>query len=390
MQFKHEILDPVTHKVSVRVMPDEIKAAQNSVSGNQTLTQHLVQTYFTKILNQKKLYPVAPVQFQVGPFKDGQMFTFSGKFETRPQIKSLKLDQVSFQPQFKKLSEKAVAFEIQNLLLTLGKVSPMTEARPIQAKEIATVNFDYYLNGSKVPGIGRKNQNILLGFNRFFLPIEGGIVGMSKGQTRDFPLDIPKTFNQPAIAGKKVIVRVTLTNIQKIQLPQLTDQVVAKLFAGKFQNITTVAQLQEAIRKQMQAKLNHQIFAQTKSHFLNGLATQNPFPLPPAMVQSQKAAMHKGKPPAPGSAQDQQLTKWAEQIVRASLIVEHLALYKKLQVTQAEVDQHMAELALSYGMDLETLKKRFAHPMQMAHLKYAVLENKVVRLFLPTPKQKAG
>src|SRR5699024_8687223 len=82
------------------------------------------------------------------------------------------------------------------------------------------------------------------------------------------------------LKGKAAKFAITLKKVEKMVLPELTDEFVAKFGP----NTKTVADLRAEIEKNMQRELDNAVTANIKQQVLDGLLEQNNIDVPNAAV----------------------------------------------------------------------------------------------------------
>ncbi len=97
------------------------------------------------------------------------------------------------------------------------------------------VDFEVRDAGSLIEGGESKNHPLVIGKNNFIPGFEEQLVGMKKGDHKEFSLTAPADFANKDIAGKKLDMSVTMQKVQHVKLPELDDDFAKKL--GKFENI---------------------------------------------------------------------------------------------------------------------------------------------------------
>jgi FKBP-type peptidyl-prolyl cis-trans isomerase (trigger factor) len=69
-------------------------------------------------------------------------------------------------------------------------------------------------------------------------------------------------------------------------------------------------------------------------------------------------------------------------MIRIRLIVDFLVKRHGLTVTPADIEEHLESTAQAFGTSRAEVEKQIETPAQRAQLEYAILENKVLNLFL--------
>ena len=100
-----------------------------------------------------------------------------------------------------------------------------------KAKSGDVVNIDYtgYLGDEAFDGGSDTEFDLELGSNSFISGFEDGLIGAKKGDKLDLNLTFPDPYeNNPDLAGKDVVFKVTVNAVKSYKLPEYTDDFVAE------------------------------------------------------------------------------------------------------------------------------------------------------------------
>ena len=88
------------------------------------------------------------------------------------------------------------------------------KAPTAQNGDTVVINFAGYLDGVQFPGGTAENYPLVLGSGQFVPGFEEQLVGAKKGEQRDVNITFPAQY-VPELAGKDVVFKVTVVDIQK-------------------------------------------------------------------------------------------------------------------------------------------------------------------------------
>ncbi|MDO5409362.1 MAG: trigger factor [Lachnospiraceae bacterium] len=104
-------------------------------------------------------------------------------------------------------------------------------SKDYKAKKGDTVNIDYigYKDGKKFEGGSGEGYDLALGSGSFIEGFEDGLIGTKKGDKKELNLTFPDPYkNNPDLAGKAVVFKVTVNAVKKYEVPKYTDKFVAE------------------------------------------------------------------------------------------------------------------------------------------------------------------
>lgn len=226
------------------------------------------------------------------------------------------------------------------------------------AKEGDTVNIDYkgMKDGVAFEGGTAQGYDLTLGSHSFIDGFEDGLIGAETGQTLSLDLKFPDPYkNNPDLAGQPVVFEVTVNKITETVTPELTDE-----YAAANSDYATAQEYREGLREVMREQ-------NKKNAVMDALMEQAEFQEPPEnliayyqydMVQqtSYQAAAYglsfEQFLEAGEMTQDQYLEANKSQIednARRDMLMEAVVASEKLELTDQEFKDGVAEVAESYG-----------------------------------------
>lgn len=189
-----------------------------------------------------------------------------------------------------------------------------------------------------------------------FLPgFAAQLVGLNIGDTKDVTVTLPEDFPVADLRGKEMVFSVSLKELKEALLPELDDELAAKLAPGK-----TMAEITEIIRENMQQERKRRIedmkVNQIVAHFNSLVDFELPEELVTQETQSQADAMVRRGVQA-GMSEDEIESQQTEIFasaghqaisnLRTNFILQEIGRVEKITVTDAELVNHLARVAQS-------------------------------------------
>lgn len=97
--------------------------------------------------------------------------------------------------------------------------------------ELSFEGFDE--QGVKLEGAGSKRHPFFLGEGMLVSDFEKNILGMKKGEHKDFSIVFPKDYHHKPFVEKKMRFEVEVLSVEKRLLPELTEEFIEKAFGEK-------------------------------------------------------------------------------------------------------------------------------------------------------------
>lgn len=112
------------------------------------------------------------------------------------------------------------------------------------------VNIDYVgkKDGVAFDGGTAQGHNLEIGSGSFIDGFEEGLIGHSVGETTTLNLTFPENYHSEELAGAAVTFDVTINSINTREMPEVTDELIAKMDLG----FSTIAEYKEDIKLYLQ------------------------------------------------------------------------------------------------------------------------------------------
>jgi len=360
----------------------------------QDVVQELVQKHYSQALKEHSVDPISYPEFEFDSPSEGQDFSFTASFEVKPEVTLKKYEGLSVEKEKFELPESKIQQVIDNIRSAKAELVPVLEDRPAQLGDIAVVDFDGYVDGKPLEGGKGTDHNLELGTKSFIDGFEEGIVGMRMGGNTTLHLKFPDPYHSADLAGKPVEFKVTLKQLKKKSLPELTDEFLKSIGAGE-----TVEQLKKTIRQDLENRETKRITQDLNNRILKQLVKANPVEVPPSMLKEQKQVLiddMKNKMLDQGMTETDFNTyaqKWdkdfensATEMIQAGFLVDTIAKKHDLSWTKEDIEKKVEEYSKQTNLDPQKIREFYARPEQAQRITYMITEEKVLAFLLSSAK----
>lgn len=243
---------------------------------------------------------------------------------------------------------------------------------PAAKGDMVQVNYSATCNGTPVkklvPGdaavLGEGQGVWMAAGEPGFIPgLEGVLLGIRKGETRKAAVKFPADFRVAALAGHEGTYALAATAVRSKALPELNEE-----FAKQF-GATTVEDLKAKARSGLQRAAEEQDRTGLKDEISRILVESTAMELPESVVQDETRHIvrdvvtentMRGVPRQRIEEHREDIVGAAEKSsqarVKLTFILDRIADKENIKVEPAEMDAHLASLALRYGTEKEALK----------------------------------
>ena len=320
---------------------------------------------YTAAVESEKLEPVGyPDVELLDAGKDG--FSFKATFYVYPEVTLGQYKGLTAP----KAEVKVGAADVNQRLKEMAdrNTRMVSVDRPAEKGDVATIDFEGFLDGKPFDGGKGENHDLELGSGSFVPGFEDQVIGMAAGEEKDIDITFPQDYHAD-LAGKAVVFHVKVNAVKVKEVPAVDDE-----FAKDVSEFDTLADLKKDIKAKITAERESAARQAFEDNLMGQVADNLQCDVPQPMVDEQARRFVenlKMQIQSQGIPYEQylKLTNMTEadllgqaqepalRQVRLELAMEAIAKAEEIQVSDDEVEEQFKKDAEQYGMDVETLKK---------------------------------
>jgi len=327
---------------------------------------------------------------ETGPLK------FDFEVEVRPAFDLPQLEGIPVEKTKLEVTEEQIDREVEQLRKMLGVWTPREEGN-VQLDD--QVVADAILKAEDVEEEQKlDNIEIYVRPNGFVgaIPVEKLdelLVGANGGDTRRTTVDVPKTYFREEYRGKKVDISITIKDIKWLK-PAALDEDFLKRYVAEDET-----ELREKIRDTLQSRLEQQSRTEMTEQIYKYLCDNTEFDLPVDVVAEHSTTLLKrqysnllmrGLPREQVDKQMDQLRasseQQAEEQLKTFFIMDKIAEKLEIDVTEEEINGHIARLAIQRGQRPERMREEMLRDGSLAQFRLQVREQKCIAKLLESAK----
>ena len=217
--------------------------------------------------------------FETGNFEN---LEFQAKISVLPELKLPDYQKIASTVERKKISvsEKEIEETLSWLQKSRAKFSQKIGA--CQKGDFIEIEYSSpQLESGKV-----YKDAFVLGQGHFFEDFEKNLEGMAQNQEKEILASFPQSHSQKNLAGQKVNFKVKIVSVQKMELPEINDQLAQNL--GKFENLNNLKEnIKEGIALEKENKEKERI----RLEILEKISQKTSLDIPELLINSEKAAI---------------------------------------------------------------------------------------------------
>ena len=247
--------------------------------------------------------------------------------------------------------------------------------KPVKVDDYVTLDFDGYVDGKQFDGGKAENYQLQIGSHSFIDTFEDQLVGLNIGDKKDVEVTFPAEYHAKELAGKPATFKCVIKNIRERIMPELNNE-----FVSASSEYETVEEYRNSIKERLAREANDRADIELDNDILDKIIDDTVVTIPDVMVEDEFNRQLKGME---NQMRYQGLTledyakytnktvdeikadvrKGATRNVKARLVLEKLLRTNNLDITDADIDNRLEEMAKNVGKTLEEYKKQVNNDM---------------------------
>jgi trigger factor len=218
------------------------------------------------------------------------------------------------------------------------------------------------------------------------------VVGMKKGEGKEFTITFPKDYPGETVAGKEGHFKVKLHEIKEEKLPGLDDELAAQVSP----ELKTLEALKEEVAKSIKLRAEERARMDFEEKVINAAIEQSKIEYPPVLIELEINRILNEQArqlQLTGQGMDQYLksiNKTAEQLqeemrpvaiknINASLVLGKIADEEKIEVTEADIENGINNMVRNVAADKkEEFRKLMDNPRTRESLEQSLKTRKTI------------
>ena len=300
--------------------------------------------------------------------------------------KGLEIEKVDLE-----LSDEEMEHEVEHRLHHQLEHSAKLEEvsdREVQNGDVANIDFTGKVDGVAFEGGSAQGYDLEIGSKTFIEGFEEQIIGMKVGEEKDINVTFPEEYHSENLKGKPAVFTIKLNKISKKVLPEMNDE-----WASDVSEFETLAEYKEDIKNEIHKAIEQNAKIKEEENLVRTIAQNSKMDIPHSMIDNEIDYMiqsYSQRLAYQGATLDdylkhigstmeafrEQCHHDAHENVEARLVLQAIIEKEKIEVTDADLDARLEEIAKQYGKSLEDMKKEMDNHT-LGHLQNEILTDKV-------------
>ena len=265
--------------------------------------------------------------------------------------------------------------------------------RAAQMDDTVTIDYVGTIDGVEFDGGKSEDYELKLGSHSFIDTFEDQIVGHNIGDAFDVNVTFPEQYGAAELAGKAAVFAVTLKKITANEVPEINDD-----FAQEVSEFDTLDEYRQDLRKVLTDHKTKNAEEDAKNKLIDAAVAASEMDIPDAIVQEQCDQMIQQFAQTLSyqgmdinqymKMSNTNLNQLREEVkpealkrLKENLTLDAIAKAEKIEVTDEDVENEIADMAKMYSMEADKLKE-VLNPAEIDNMKAELLNKKTVSFLL--------
>ncbi len=270
-----------------------------------------------------------------------------------------------------------------------SRVKEKIVEREVKDGDKVIADIEMFLDNVPIEGGQGKGAAVIVGQDYIVPGFDKNLIGLRKGDSRDFKLPYPEGHHMKNIAGKMVEFKVVIKEIYERELPALDDEFAASFGLKKFD------ELKENIKKGLEHEKKHKAEEKAEIEMLDKILAKTKFGDIPEMLinheaQTMLVELEHSVASQGGKFEDYltSIKKTREQLlldllpdavkrVKSAMLIREIAKVEKIEVSEKEIKEAQENLLKQYK-GYEKVETRIKEDGYRNYLRNALNNRKVI------------
>jgi trigger factor len=345
--------------------------------------------WFAAAAIELKIDPVERPQIDVGEELPelGKPLTFTATVTVMPDVELGEYKGLEVPKEEAEVKDDEVDAQVERLRNEFAELKPVTD-RPVKSGDFVTADFRATIDGEPVGSLEANDFVFETGAGRLFAEIEVNALGLKPEEEKTFKLTLPEEWAGEDAAGKTVDFTVTVKEVKEKVLPKLSDE-----WASEVSEFTTLEELRQEIRGKIQGSKSYGVEQKFRAQAVQAASDNASLDMPDVVILEQAQEMVgdfaqslaqqggdiRSYLEATGITVEQMIADFKPQAarnVKTGLVLDAVAQAEGLELTEAEIDDAVAQMAAASRSDAATLKASLQKNNRIEPVKWQLLRDK--------------
>ena len=388
-------------KAPVSILEQKFGDSVRSEAGMNIIENSLKEVFET--VEKKPLQLEPPALDGEIDLELGKDFTFAVTYDCYPEIelgtyKGIEIEEPSATISAEDVNRELTSIQDQNSVV-MDK-----EEGVVEKDDIVTINYvEVGDDDSEIANTSREDFVFTVGSGYNLYKLDEEIIGMKTDEEKIVDKEYPAEDEDSDLAGRKVRIKVKVTQIKVKELPELDDE-LAQDVSDEYK---TLDDLKKDIRKRLREAAKERIRQMNIEALIEKVRENSKLEIPESMIRAELSSSWSNFVNRSGMSEEQLLqvlqsqertpedlfSDWrpsAETSIASRLILNRILEEEKIEVADEELDSEIAESAERTNMTVEQARENFEQNNMLDYIRDQLRDRKLFDFLLKNAVKTKG
>ena len=333
---------------------------------------------YAKAYEECGLDIVSQPEIDVVQIEKGKAFIFTAEVAVKPEVtlgeyKGLEVEKTST-----RVTQKEIDARVQEEAEKNART--IVVERPVQDGDEVVLDFEGFVDGEAFEGGKGENYPLTIGSGSFIPGFEEQLIGVEAEKEVEVNVTFPEEYHAENLAGKAAVFKCTVHEIKAKEIPEIDDE-----FAAEVSEFDTLEEYKADVKAKIKEEKIAEAKAKREDQAVEKAIANATMEIPEAMINTQAQQIvddFARRIQSQGLSMDQYLQftgmtveklmedakPQAKKRIETRLVLEAIAKAENIEISDEKVEEEIANMAASYGMEVEKLKS-FMTDAEVAQIK---------------------
>ena len=294
-------------------------------------------------------------------------FTIKFKITVKPEVELKAYKGIKAEKEKVTVKKAEIKEEVERALERDSKLVAV-EGKAAKKGDIATIDFEGFLDGVAFEGGKGENYDLELGSGNFIPGFEDQVIGHKAEEEFDIDVTFPEDYGAEDLAGKAVVFKIKLHKIMKKELPKYDDE-----FVKDVSEFDTIADYEKHLEEEIKARKEAAADREFENKVMDTLVDNVVAEIPAVMIEKEidnQINEFEYRLRSQGMSMDMYLQylgmdvaalrdsykDGAEKQVKLRLALEKITELEKIEISDEDIETELKTYADAYNMPLAKIK----------------------------------
>ena len=322
---------------------------------------------FEEAVKEAGVTPVAaPYDDEIADMSENG-FTIKFKVTVKPEVELKAYKGIKAEKEKVTVKKAEIKEEVDRALERDAKLVAV-EGKAAKKGDIATIDFEGFLDGVAFEGGKGENYDLELGSGNFIPGFEEQVIGHKAEEEFDIDVTFPEDYGAEDLAGKAVVFKIKLHKIMKKELPKYDDE-----FVKDVSDFDTIADYEKHLEEEIKARKEAAADREFENKVMDTLVDNVKAEIPAVMIEKEidnQINEFDYRLRSQGMSMDMYLQylgmdvaalrdsykDGAEKQVKLRLALEKITELEKIEISDEDIETELKTYADAYNMPLAKIK----------------------------------